>query len=318
MNTLKVAAIGVIALTVLGIGFVLSGVYNMAADEPHSALVLRLVETLRERSIEVHAKGIAAPKLDDPALIAEGAEHYSAMCTGCHLAPGMYDSEIRPGLYPQPPILAKRRPREPAQDFWIIKHGIKMSGMPAWGATHDDDAIWGMVAFLQKLPELSPDAYQQLVPHGDGSEEHEHEHEHEHTAVTSAGPAMPASTSEPVATVDRFFQSLAAGDAQSASAALDPNVLIFESGGAERSRQEYAAHHLGSDSEFLKSAKYRLVSRTGDSVGDLSWVATEARLSAEAHDKPVDLQTTETMILRKNKDGWRIVHIHWSSHQAKE
>jgi mono/diheme cytochrome c family protein len=75
----------------------------------------------------------------------------------------MEDSEIRPGLYPKPPVLAKRLESDPSRDFWIIKHGIKMSGMPAWGYTHDDDTIWAIVAFLQKLPKLSSAEYQTLT-----------------------------------------------------------------------------------------------------------------------------------------------------------
>jgi len=84
------------------------------------------------------------------------------MCTGCHLAPGMADSEIRPGLYPQPPNLAREKV-DARKAFWVIKHGIKMSAMPAWGLSHDDPTIWSMVAFLQKLPMLSPAQYRDIV-----------------------------------------------------------------------------------------------------------------------------------------------------------
>ena len=130
------------------------------------------------------------------------------------------------------------------------------------------------------------------------------------------GTKVPPGTLGPAETVDRFFQLLAAGDVKGASALLDPQVLIFESGSVERSREEYAAHHLGEDAEFLKSAKYRMLARSGDSAGDLAWVATEAQLETESHDKRIDLVTTETMILRKDDDGWRIVHIHWSSRKG--
>ena len=112
--------------------------------------------------------------------------------------------------------------------------------------------------------------------------------------------------------VDRFLQTLASGDTDSANALLDANVLIFESGAAERSRQEYAAHHLGADAAFLKSTQYRVLSRTSGAAGDLAWVATEAHLTSSGS-KPIDLITTETMILRKTVSGWRIVHVHWSS-----
>ncbi|MFP5357608.1 MAG: c-type cytochrome [Gammaproteobacteria bacterium] len=172
------AALGIVA----GAGFVYSGVYNMAADEPHWPATFKLIETLRERSIKVRAVGIKVPKLDDPKLISEGAAHYPAMCAGCHLAPGMEDTEIRKGLYPQPPSLSEHKHGEShadmdmqamaARQFWIIKHGIKMTAMPAWGTTHSDEAIWGLVAFLQKLPGMTPEEYVALAGGEGGSHDH--------------------------------------------------------------------------------------------------------------------------------------------------
>jgi mono/diheme cytochrome c family protein len=144
-----------------------SGAYNVAADEPHSSIAARALATIRDRSIAIRAEPLQVPNLANPALIAQGAEHYADMCTGCHLAPGMADSEMRQGLYPKPPNLTQRRARSPAESFWIIKHGIKMSAMPAWGSTHDDQTIWAIVAFLQQLPTLDASEYSALAaaPH---------------------------------------------------------------------------------------------------------------------------------------------------------
>jgi mono/diheme cytochrome c family protein len=85
------------------------------------------------------------------------------MCSGCHLAPGMEKTEISRGLYPMAPELRRAVHLTPAEEFWVVKHGVKMSGMPAWGVTHNDEILWDIVAFLQKLPELTPDQYQALV-----------------------------------------------------------------------------------------------------------------------------------------------------------
>jgi len=104
--------------------------------------------------------------------------HYAAMCADCHLAPGVGKSDIRDGLYPTPPNLTERIPASAAEMFWVIKHGIKMSGMPAWGRTHDDSSIWGLVAFLQKLPDLTPAQYQALAR---TEEESHHQHSHDQT-----------------------------------------------------------------------------------------------------------------------------------------
>jgi len=78
------------------------------------------------------------------------------------LTPGMHGSELRVGLYPQPPDLSRQHV-DPRVAFWVIKHGIKMSAMPAWGSSHDDATIWSMVAFLQKLPAMTPDQYKAMV-----------------------------------------------------------------------------------------------------------------------------------------------------------
>jgi hypothetical protein len=118
------------------------------------------------------------------------------MCEGCHLAPGVGDNELRQGLYPKPPDLTRPRERGPAATFWIIKHGLKMSAMPAWGVTHDDRSIWGLVAFLQQLPSMDPTEYRNLTGSAEarGSTEaaeghvHEHHaHDHEKSDASAAG-----------------------------------------------------------------------------------------------------------------------------------
>lgn len=168
------------------------GLTNFAGDEPHPPLIEGVIELARERFIAARSKDIEPPDLDDRRRIAEGAAHYAPMCSGCHLGPGTQDTEIRRGLYPQPPNLAQPgaqaggndpadRRKSAARQFWIIKHGIKMTAMPAWGTTHDDASIWALVAFLQKLPGLSPEEYQALTarvdayPHADADESpHQH------------------------------------------------------------------------------------------------------------------------------------------------
>ena len=172
----------VIGALVLIVGFVWSGLYNVGADDPHTRPMLVMMEALRERSIHVRSKDIDVPRLDEPQLILKGAGQYAAMCTGCHLAPGMQESEIRPGLYPQPPDLSKLHV-DPREAFWVIKHGVKMSGMPAWGGSHDDPTIWSMVAFLQKLPTLTPEQYRDLVAKAPPDAEMEGGHHHHHGAA---------------------------------------------------------------------------------------------------------------------------------------
>lgn len=155
--------VGIALLVGVGAGvFVASGVYNIGADDPHWGLTFAAMQTLRNRSIDAHSKAIKVPDLSDPKLILKGAGQYAAMCTTCHLAPDRSKSELREGLYPLPPNLSKFR-LDPRKAFWVIKHGVKMSAMPAWGRTHDDATIWSMVAFLQELPTLTAAQYKAIV-----------------------------------------------------------------------------------------------------------------------------------------------------------
>ena len=156
------------AVAIGGAVFVGSGIYNIGADDHHTKIVLAIIEQLRERSIAVRARAIDPPNLEDPTRIGAGAEHYAALCVGCHLAPGVTKSDIRAGLYPHPPNLAQEDTRDAQSAFWTVKHGIKMSAMPAWGKTLDDAAIWDLVAFLRQMPSMTPETYQQLSKHRSG------------------------------------------------------------------------------------------------------------------------------------------------------
>ncbi len=139
------------------------------------------------------------------------------------------------------------------------------------------------------------------------------------------GPAMgegpqidvPDAAKAAAATVDRFFAALSAGDLDRAGAELDPDVIILESGGAERSAAEYLGGHAKGDAEFLKTAHHKLRHRTARVSGKLAWVASESELHVQKDGKPAVIVSTETMVLRSTDKGWKIVHIHWSSRVRK-
>jgi len=163
MKTIKTLFV-LLIIAVVGLGvYVYSGAYDIGADVPHTRFVDWLVSTLRDRSIAAHARDIRVPDLNDPKMILEGAGQYAAMCSICHLAPGYAQDETRQGLYPRPPKLYEGGLRSPAEIFWVIKHGIKLSGMPAWGASHEDDELWAITAFVMQLPKLSPQQYKDIV-----------------------------------------------------------------------------------------------------------------------------------------------------------
>jgi mono/diheme cytochrome c family protein len=179
-RSLLIGAAALVVLAALGALFVGAGMYNVAADEVHTPLVYRLLETVRERSIAARAKDIAVPDLTDPAMARRGAGNYDAMCVGCHLAPGVKDSELSVGLNPTPPNLSEHAHSDAAEAFWVIKHGIKATGMPAWGKHMEDFHIWDLVAFLRKLPSLSAEQYAAEVAASGGHSHDEKPHSHSH------------------------------------------------------------------------------------------------------------------------------------------
>ena len=128
----------------------------------------------------------------------------------------------------------------------------------------------------------------------------------------SAARLAPAA-SEAGAALDAFHAALRAGDRDAALALLAEDALIFEAGGAERSRAEYASHHLGADAAFAAATEATVTRRSGDASGDVAWITSEGRTTGTFNGRAVDRITAETVLLRRHGDGWRIHHIHWSS-----
>lgn len=177
----KYLILGAMAVCVaLPVGFVFLGLVNVAASNPEIAPVEWLLSTTMKRSVSVRARKIDAPDLSDEARIREGLSQYASMCVDCHGAPGVKPSGFIKGLNPPAPVLADEvHEWEAAELFWITKHGVKMTGMPAFGHAHSDDDIWAMVAFLQHMPTLSPQDYarelQEAGPHSHGPSDDAHE-----------------------------------------------------------------------------------------------------------------------------------------------
>ena len=164
-SVLKYFFVTCAAVTLIAAGgavVLFSGVYNFAADDEHSPIVSSMIAKARDASIKSRANAIEVPALDRTGMVTAGAGNYQAMCSQCHLSPGLKDTELSVGLYPKPPNLS-RATIDPARAFWTIKHGVKASGMPAWGRSMPDEDIWNMVAFLQQMPTLDSAAYRQLV-----------------------------------------------------------------------------------------------------------------------------------------------------------
>lgn len=167
MKTLAIILVTfVLTLGLVLLGFVAvaeTGAVNVAATQEHLPGVYWFLETLQESSIEQQASGLQTPPLDDPQQRRTGLTHYHEMCVQCHGAPGLERGELGQGLRPRPPHLYQARQRDTREDFWVLRHGIRMTGMPAFGVTHQEDELWAIAAFLQELSELSPEQYAQRV-----------------------------------------------------------------------------------------------------------------------------------------------------------
>ena len=140
---------------------------------------------------------------------------------------------------------------------------------------------------------------------------------HEPPAGSSAAAAVEASARAPAAVVDAFHAALKAGKISVALGHLSEDAVVFESGGVERGRAEYASHHAAADAAFAQAVPSRTTRRAGRTSGDVAWIMTEGRTTGTYKEKPVDRVTTETMLLRRVGGVWRIVHVHWSSAAAR-
>lgn len=152
--------IGALAI-VVAVGatiFFFGGFFNIAATEEDPGIVNWALVKVRMASIARHASGSPAINLDDPTIVQAGARAFAAHgCVNCHGAPGMPWQKFSEGLRPDPPDLNEVGPqREPGQLFWVIKNGIKMTGMASFQlAGVEDKEIWSIVAFVKKLPKVS-------------------------------------------------------------------------------------------------------------------------------------------------------------------
>lgn len=153
----------VAGLLVAGV-VVYSGAYNVGATSQHLQPVHSLLETTMRQSVRWRARHIAAPPLDDAHRVQRGAALFHGKCVQCHGAPGVAQADIGKSMQPVPgPLVDALQRWHPREIYWITRHGIKMSGMPAWEFRLDESQLWDVVAFVQALPDLTPQAYAQAT-----------------------------------------------------------------------------------------------------------------------------------------------------------
>lgn len=166
---------GLLTLVIFVLVLIYGGLIDVAADAKPSATTRWVLRTTMVHSVRSRAATVNQPAVGEEAL-PEGASSYRSMCVSCHGAPGIEPDALAEGLHPQPPRLAEKAGKwSNAELFWIVKHGIKMTGMPAYGPTHDDKALWPIVLFVAKLPQMTENEYQSLLETARTSgREHDH------------------------------------------------------------------------------------------------------------------------------------------------
>ncbi|WP_082010528.1 c-type cytochrome [Novosphingobium malaysiense] len=154
------AAAMLVLLIAIALLVILTGSYNVAASDRHNPVVGWALTTTMSNSVKSRAEDVGAVPEFTPAMISAGAGEYKAMCAHCHGGVGKGPAEWARTIRPQPPALAHAATEwSPQEVFWLVKHGVKMSAMPAFGPTHDDQTLWNIAAFVKTLPDLSEDEY---------------------------------------------------------------------------------------------------------------------------------------------------------------
>jgi cytochrome c553 len=167
-EVLKRAAIYfTVFLILMGIGgllVVVSGIVPIKASSGHWAITEWMLHFSSRRSVSTHTLGMQVPSLDQPGFVLRGAASYDLNCRACHGSPSLQNPRVAAAMVPNPPYLPPLlAERKDAELFYVIKHGIKFTGMPAWPSQQRDDEVWAMVAFLRAFPRLDVAAYERLV-----------------------------------------------------------------------------------------------------------------------------------------------------------
>ncbi|MDX8477238.1 cytochrome c [Mesorhizobium sp. VK24D] len=172
VRTLAAIAVVLVAIIIGLASYAYFGFYNVAASEQDANVIRWSLETIRTNSIERHAghNVSLARSLDDPEMIHTGGHHYKEEgCVACHGGPGISPAEFAKNMRPKPPDLTRATATlDDAELYWIVQNGIKMTGMPAFGPTHNQEELWAMVAFVRRLPKMSLSEYEKITEASEG------------------------------------------------------------------------------------------------------------------------------------------------------
>ncbi|TGY88441.1 DUF2231 domain-containing protein [Marinicauda algicola] len=188
----------------------------------------------------------------------------------------------------------------------VFEHGVGVQSLPAASGEGHDHAHGegGHGDSHDEASAAQQDGHEHAAPSGEGRDGHSQEGVHA-PETGSAG--------TPEAAADAFHAALAGSHEAQVRALLSGDVLILESGGAERSLEQYASHHMMADMAFLSNVESERLSRTSKVHGDAAWVATESALRGTHQGREIAVKAQETLVLRRRGEGWVIEHVHWSN-----
>jgi len=154
---------GVVTVIALGLAIVATGAFDVSASAPHIRVVGWALRTTMVNSVKARAEPLPLEAPLDPAQVRAGFRIYDRECAPCHGGPGVPRDRWVSGLIPTPPYLIDASRRwTPGELFWIVRHGVKMTAMPAWCVQRSDAELKSVTAFLVALPALTPEAYARL------------------------------------------------------------------------------------------------------------------------------------------------------------
>lgn len=159
---LPLVGAGVLAMAgaLTGAAVLLSGTFEVAATRQHFPITHWLLEKGLHFSIRSHARHIVAPSLDDARLVEQGMACYRDHCAQCHGAPGIAPGVAAMGLLPIPASLVQTAHEWPPEWlYYVTRHGVRMTGMPAWEFRLSEESLWATVAFVKTLPRMTPAEY---------------------------------------------------------------------------------------------------------------------------------------------------------------
>lgn len=164
MRTLIIVIVLVVIGAISGGAFIYFGLYNVAATKAHSPAVYWVLEKALRASVRQRSDDIVVPALNEPRMLQRGLQLFKAHCVQCHGAPGVAPDAFALGLNPPAANLVHTARTWPtAELFWVIKHGVRTTGMPAWEFRLTEQDIWAVTAFVQTLPRIAPSEYQAMA-----------------------------------------------------------------------------------------------------------------------------------------------------------